>query len=105
MGDAVSPAHLRRRGLGGRPTVAKQKIKGGWGASPAAALLLTALAEAVRAVLNIDYTEAAELGAVWAQKKPHRFLRRANRSPKGPQQYTRPQHQDLANPTLRPCCG
>ena len=67
--DGVSPAHLRRRGLGGRPTVAKQKIKGGWGASPAAALLLTALAEAVRAVLNIDYTESAELGAVWAQKK------------------------------------
>ena len=48
--------------------MAKQKIKGGWGASPAAALLLTALAEAVRAVLNIDYTEAAELVAVWAQK-------------------------------------
>ena len=62
-------------------------------------------AEAVRAVLNIDYMEAAELGAVWAKKQPRRFLRRANRSPKGPQQYTRPQHQDLANPTLRPCCG
>lgn len=68
MDDGVSPAHLRRRGLGGRPTVAKQKIKGGWDGSPAAALLLTALAEAVRAVLNIDYTESAELGAVWAKK-------------------------------------